>query len=99
MIGFLDVAVPMNKTAMDLMRPKKAASQRPAPACSDNHVDKRESDEAQLSYVLTLAASVAATAGSVTSTPTYYKDIAPVMQNRCQECHRPGEVAPMSFMS
>jgi hypothetical protein len=25
MIGFMDVAVPMNKTAMDLMRPKKAA--------------------------------------------------------------------------
>jgi hypothetical protein len=47
----------------------------------------------------TLAASIAATAGSVSSTPTYYKDIAPVMQNRCQECHRPGEVAPMSFMS
>jgi hypothetical protein len=26
MIGFMDVAVPMNKTAMDLMRPKKAES-------------------------------------------------------------------------
>ena len=50
-------------------------------------------------FVLTLGATVAATAGTVTSTPTYYKDIAPVLQNRCQECHRPGEVAPMSFMS
>ncbi|MGD0297150.1 MAG: cytochrome c [Bryobacteraceae bacterium] len=27
MIGFMDVSVPMNKTAMDLMRPKKAAAQ------------------------------------------------------------------------
>jgi len=50
-------------------------------------------------FALTLAGSIAATAGSVSSTPTYYKDIAPVLQNRCQECHRPGEVAPMSFMS
>jgi len=50
-------------------------------------------------FALTLAATVAATAGTVTSTPTYYKDIAPVLQNRCQECHRPGEAAPMSFMS
>jgi hypothetical protein len=54
-------------------------------------------------FALTLAASAAASvtamAGSVTSTPTYYKDIAPVLQNRCQECHRKGEVAPMSFMS
>src|SRR5579864_7921988 len=48
---------------------------------------------------LTLAASSAATAGSVTSSPTYYKDVASILQNRCQECHRSGEVAPMSFMS
>ena len=30
MIGFFDVAVPMNKTAMDLMRPKKAAESGPS---------------------------------------------------------------------
>ena len=30
MIGFMDVAVPMNKTAMDLMRPKKAAQPGPS---------------------------------------------------------------------
>jgi len=46
------------------------------------------------------AATFAAMAGSVSSTAvTYYKDVIPVLQNRCQECHRPGEVAPMSFMS
>ena len=27
--------------------------------------------------------------------PTYYKDVLPVLQQRCQECHRAGEVAPM----
>jgi hypothetical protein len=48
---------------------------------------------------LTLGATIAASAGSPTSSVTYYKDVAPVLQNRCQECHRPGEVAPMSFMS
>jgi hypothetical protein len=31
--------------------------------------------------------------------PTYYKDVLPVMQNRCQECHRPGEIGPASFMT
>jgi len=30
---------------------------------------------------------------------TFNKDVLPILQNRCQECHRPGEVAPMSFMS
>jgi mono/diheme cytochrome c family protein len=30
---------------------------------------------------------------------TYNKDVAPIMQKNCQVCHRPGEIAPMSFMS
>lgn len=31
--------------------------------------------------------------------PTYTKDIAPILKDRCVECHRPGEVAPMTFDS
>jgi hypothetical protein len=30
---------------------------------------------------------------------TFYKDALPILQERCQFCHRPGEIAPMSFMS
>lgn len=30
---------------------------------------------------------------------TFYKDVLPVLQKNCQECHRPGEVASMSFFS
>ena len=30
---------------------------------------------------------------------TFSKDVAPIIQKNCQVCHRPGEVAPMSFMS
>ncbi len=30
---------------------------------------------------------------------TYFRDVMPVLQNRCQGCHRPGEVAPMPFMT
>jgi hypothetical protein len=29
---------------------------------------------------------------------TFYKDVLPVLQNRCQECHRPGEAGPMHFL-
>jgi hypothetical protein len=31
--------------------------------------------------------------------PTFNKDILPILQKNCQECHRPGAIAPMSFMT
>ncbi|HYK61724.1 MAG TPA: thiol-disulfide isomerase [Bryobacteraceae bacterium] len=31
--------------------------------------------------------------------PTFYKDVAPVLEQHCQTCHRPGEVAPMPLLS
>jgi len=31
--------------------------------------------------------------------PTFHKDVQPILQNRCQTCHRPGEIGPMPLMS
>src|SRR5579859_6797016 len=36
---------------------------------------------------------------ALTAAPTFYRDVLPILQNRCQECHRPGEVAPMPFLT
>jgi len=30
---------------------------------------------------------------------TFHKDVLPVLQKNCQSCHRPGQIAPMSFLS
>lgn len=30
---------------------------------------------------------------------TFHKDVLPVLQRNCQSCHRPGEAAPMSFLT
>jgi peroxiredoxin len=30
---------------------------------------------------------------------TYARDVAPILQGRCQACHRPGQVAPFSLLS
>jgi hypothetical protein len=32
-------------------------------------------------------------------TPTFYKDILPILQGHCQSCHRLGEVAPMPLVT
>jgi hypothetical protein len=29
--------------------------------------------------------------------PTFYKDVLPILQQHCQACHRPGEIAPMAL--
>jgi hypothetical protein len=42
--------------------------------------------------VLFLMASAAAA-----QSPTYSADVAPIMQNKCQRCHRPGDIAPFSM--
>ena len=31
--------------------------------------------------------------------PTFHKDVEPILQRNCQSCHRPGQVAPMSFLT
>lgn len=43
--------------------------------------------------------SPSAPADQTTSTATFNKDVLPVLQNNCQVCHRPGGVAPMSFLT
>src|ERR1700694_4231931 len=32
-------------------------------------------------------------------TPTFAKHVMPILQEKCQTCHRPGEMAPMSLQS
>ncbi len=44
--------------------------------------------------------SAAASAATTKSAPvTFHKDVLPILQRSCQNCHRPGEAAPMSFLS
>jgi hypothetical protein len=31
--------------------------------------------------------------------PTFHKDVLPILQKHCQECHRPGAIAPMSLLT
>src|SRR5438045_3146253 len=39
----------------------------------------------------------AATTLTAAPSTTFYKDVLPILQARCQECHRAGEIGPMAF--
>src|SRR6202163_2680522 len=47
-----------------------------------------------ISGIIFLGAAVAAD-----TSVTFNKDVLPILQSKCQTCHRPGEIAPMSFLS
>ena len=42
---------------------------------------------------------VARTDGAAKAVPTFAKDIAPILYENCTSCHRPGDIAPMSFIT
>jgi mono/diheme cytochrome c family protein len=48
-----------------------------------------------LALLLTLAAAPLLSGAP----PTYNKDIAPILYDKCANCHRPGEVAPFSLLT
>jgi len=49
-----------------------------------------------LGAVLAVAAPVMA---ADTPTPTFSKDVAPIFQKKCQDCHQPNSIAPMSLIT
>jgi hypothetical protein len=46
-----------------------------------------------------LVSCLTGVAAMAASSVTFNKDVLPVLQKNCQECHRPGEVAPMSLLN
>ncbi|MGE3958828.1 MAG: hypothetical protein AB7H96_19105 [Vicinamibacterales bacterium] len=45
------------------------------------------------------AALMAPHAAAAADTPTFTKDIAPIFQEKCEACHRPDSIAPMSLVT
>jgi len=41
----------------------------------------------------------AAASGQPTAPPTFTRDIAPIFQAKCEECHRPNQMAPMALVT
>src|SRR5499426_933929 len=45
------------------------------------------------------AVALIAAAATDSTQVTFTKDVAPILRKNCQTCHRPGEIAPMSFLT
>ena len=46
-----------------------------------------------------MAICVSAAIGVPAQTPTFTRNVAPILQQNCQSCHRPGEAAPFSLLT
>jgi hypothetical protein len=46
-----------------------------------------------------VAAPMRATTEEASAGVTFNRDVLPILQKNCQTCHRPGEIAPMSFLT
>ena len=50
-------------------------------------------------YACTGALCAMMATGAPPAPVTFHKDVLPILQKNCQQCHRPGEVAPMSLLT
>jgi hypothetical protein len=46
-----------------------------------------------------MTAAFSATAASAQTAPTFTRDVAPIFQEKCEACHRPDSIAPMSLVT
>src|SRR5262249_50276922 len=52
-----------------------------------------------LGFAATLATATAVSAAPAGAVPTFTRDVAPIVFDKCVSCHRKGEVAPMTLTS
>src|SRR5512132_73587 len=70
-------------------------------------VNRRESVAALVMWVMSVACAAWVVVAAVPAAAqtaadhqvTFNKDIAPILQRSCQNCHRPDSVAPMSLLT
>src|SRR5258707_9031120 len=49
--------------------------------------------------LLAVVAAAGVSSAALAAEPTFSKDVAPIFQKACDNCHRPGSIAPMSLLT
>jgi hypothetical protein len=52
-----------------------------------------------LAVVIVVCAVISTAAQQAAAAPTFSKDVAPILYKNCVNCHRPGEIGPMSLLT
>lgn len=60
---------------------------------------KVQSNRRRFRFIATLIGILSAAPSLAQSDALFTRDVVPILQEHCQECHRPGQVAPMSLMT
>ncbi len=55
--------------------------------------------DAPLTCVMLALPAAVCSAATSGSKPTFYRDVLPILEAHCQQCHRHGEIAPMPFLT
>src|SRR5215208_2756702 len=71
----------------------------PVKECVMAHVEFRGLIRLGALAGLTLAVPMLAAAQTAKPTPTFTKDVARIFQEKCESCHRPDSIAPMSLVT
>src|SRR5262245_49380765 len=82
-------------------------SRTSGPPTGGLHIDSETEEDLmklRLTGVIVLGLGLAVSAQSPaprtgSAAVTFTKDVAPILQRSCQNCHRPGQMAPMSLMT
>src|SRR5262245_52809973 len=52
-----------------------------------------------IAFMTWILAAIPGGEHALTAPPTYSRDVAPILQHRCQACHRPESVGPFELLS
>src|SRR5262245_30308260 len=66
---------------------------------SENLVKKGGGGSLRLFFAFWMFAGVSLAQVTNSTSPTFHKDVLPILQRNCQRCHRPGQIAPMSLLT
>src|SRR5579883_1071394 len=55
--------------------------------------------ERDISVKTNFVAFLALSASAFAASPTYSKDVAPILNKNCASCHRPGDIGPMPLLT